>query len=150
MKLDDLRPAKGARKKRKRLGCGPGSGHGGTSGRGTKGQHARDHTIRPGFEGGQMPLIRRVPKRGFKPLKRRVFQTVNLARLAGWDVAETVTAESLAARGLIRTEEKPVKILGQGDAPSGLKVKVHAVSESAKKKIEAAGGTVEILGSSRG
>ena len=143
MKLGDLRPARGARKKRRRIGCGTGSGRGGTSGRGTKGQHARSSTIRPGFEGGQMPLIRRVPKRGFKPLGRRRYQTVNLSRLQGWDAAREVNAETLAAGGFVRSAEAPVKILGTGDAPKGLKVKVAAVSAAAREKIEAAGGTVE-------
>lgn len=150
MRLGDLSPAKGARRTRKRLGCGTGSGRGGTCGKGSKGQLSRSGGgKRPGFEGGQMPLIRRVPKRGFKPLSRKEYQVVNLRRLASWDANEVVTADSLAAKGIVRSGSFPVKLLGTGDAPSGLTVKLDAVSAQARKKIEAAGGNVELTGAGK-
>jgi large subunit ribosomal protein L15 len=150
MRLGQLRPAAGARKRRKRLGTGPGSGKGKTCGKGSKGQQSRaGYSANPGFEGGQMPLTRRVPKRGFKPPVRKEYQVVNLGRLAKWDPEQVVTADSLAAAGFVRSGGRAVKILGTGDSPSGLKVKVDAVSESAKKKIEAAGGTVELTGTGK-
>ena len=139
--LHDLRPAEGSRRKRKRVGRGPGSGWGKTSGRGENGQKSRSGaSIRAGFEGGQMPLQRRIPKRGFTPRSRTVYQIVNvgwLDRVEGNDV----TPEALVAAGLIRSASKLVKILGKGDASRAFTVNVHAFSESARSKIEAAGGT---------
>lgn len=146
MNLGDLRPVDGARHRAKRLGKGTGSGRGGTSGKGHKGQWARSGGgVRPGYEGGQMPLTRRVPKRGFAPPNRVPYQVVNLHRLADWDASKDVTPETLAASGYVRPG-RPVKILGLGDAPAGLRVRVHAVSAEVRKKIEAAGGSVEVSG----
>ncbi|MBD3336516.1 MAG: 50S ribosomal protein L15 [Candidatus Eisenbacteria bacterium] len=149
MKLGDMRPAHGARRRRRRFGVGTGSGRGGTCGKGTKGQKSRSGARRrPGFEGGQMPLQRRVPKRGFTPLSRKRYQILDLRRLADWDTSQEISARTLAESGMVRSAEKPVKILGTGEAPAGLKVKVNAISAQARKKIESAGGTVEVIGSS--
>ena len=141
--LDGLRPPAGSTHPPKRRGRGPGSGHGKTSGHGHKGQKARTGGhVRPGFEGGQMPLVRRVPKRGFtNPFKADV-QVVNLkalAKLAGREI----TAASLREAGLVGSVELPIKVLGDGEAPQGLVVKGLAVSASARAKIEAAGGRIE-------
>jgi len=144
--LDRLAPRPGARKKHRRP-RGPGTGFGKTSGRGTKGQGKRV----PGretplyFEGGQMPLVRRVPKRGFKNPSRREVEIVNLGALAAFGDGATVEPEALARRGLIRGLGAPVKVLGNGDAPRDLVVRAHGVSAGARAKIEAAGGKVEIL-----
>lgn len=141
--LGGLKPAKGSHRGRKRRGRGPGSGLGKTSGKGHKGQKARTGgQVRAGFEGGQMPLIRRVPKRGFtNPFKVRA-QVVNLKALAAFAGSE-VTAERLAGTGLVAHVDRPIKLLADGDAPLGLVVKGLAVSAAAKAKIEAAGGRVE-------
>ena len=145
MKLHELSPAKGSKHKKKRIGRGPGSGTGKTAGRGHKGQRSRSGFSRKyGFEGGQMPLVRRVPKRGFTNIFRKEFAIVNLESLAGLE--GDVTPEVLAERGLVRAG-MPVKVLGQGDAPSGVKVSAHKFSASAKSKIEAAGGSCEVVGS---
>jgi len=141
--LHSLRPAKGSTHVAKRLGRGPGSGTGKTAGKGHKGQKARSGGhVRPGFEGGQMPLIRRVPKRGFtNPFKVRA-QVVSLAALA--DLAgREVTAAALKEAGLVQYADRPIKLLADGDAPQGLVVKGLAMSASARAKIEAAGGRVE-------
>ncbi len=140
--LDTLRPPAGSTHAPKRKGRGPGSGHGKTAGHGHKGQKARTGGhVRPGFEGGQMPLIRRVPKRGFtNPFKARA-ETVNLKALRAFAGRE-VTAETLAGAGLV-SGAGPVKLLGDGEAPQGLIVKGLALSASARAKIEAAGGRVE-------
>ncbi len=148
MKLSDVRPARGAVKKRKRLGCGTGSGHGGTSTRGHKGQKARAGAgakVPRWFEGGQMPLQRRLPKRGFKPLNKTVFQVVNLGSLAGLAGAAEITPQLMHQRRLVSSSVRPVKILGQGELKSALTVKAHAFSASARKAIEAAGGKAELL-----
>lgn len=145
MKLHHLRPAPGAHRRGKRVGRGHGSGRGKTSGRGTKGTGARN-TIHPWFEGGQMPLQRRIPKLGgFRNPNRVEYSAVNLERLAAFPARSTVDPDLLRAKGLVRKGKRPVKILGRGDVAVALTVKVHAVSESARRKIEAAGGTVEIL-----
>ena len=145
MKLHHLRPAPGAHKRPKRVGRGHGSGRGKTSGRGTKGTGARN-TIHPWFEGGQMPLQRRIPKLGgFSNPNRVEFAAVNVERLASFPARSTVDPEALRARGLVRKGKRPVKILGRGEVAVALTVKVHAVSESARRKIEAAGGSVELL-----
>ena len=143
--LESLRPATGARKKKWRVGRGPGSGNGKTAGAGSKGQLSRSGFSRQrGFEGGQMPLHRRVPKRGFSnALFRKIYTVVNLDQMAGFQ--GEVTPESLVASGIIRKIQSGVVLLGRGDAPKGLKVRVHRVSKQAKQKIEGAGGTVEIL-----
>lgn len=146
--LHNLEAPRGARKPIKRLGRGESSGHGKTSGRGTKGQKARKSgNVRIGFEGGQVPLARRLPKRGFTPLtygSKNV--VVNLAALAErFENNAVVDMASLIAEGLVPNSSYKVKVLGDGEAKQGLKLKVHGISESAKKKIEVAGGQVEIL-----
>jgi len=146
MKLDELKPAPGARKKRKRVGCGTGSGHGKTACRGHKGQGARSGAkTHPWFEGGQMPLQRRVPKRGFHNLFRKEYQVVNVKDLARFDGNAEVTPETLRAKGLISTRAIPVKLLGSGEIDRALKVSVHACSKSAKALVEKAGGEVQLI-----
>ncbi len=141
MKLHDLTPAKGSKKDKKRVGRGPGSGLGKTAGRGHKGQRSRSgYSRRPGFEGGQMPLVRRVPKRGFTNIFRVEFAVVNLGDLA--EMEGEITPESLAAAGRVR-RGRPVKVLGDGEIGRAMTIKAHAFSASAREKIEAAGGTVE-------
>jgi large subunit ribosomal protein L15 len=145
MKLSELKPAEGSRGREKRVGRGRASGHGKTSGRGTKGQHARN-TVRPGFEGGQMPLVRRIPKLGgFKNMDKIYYELVNVSKLneikAGTDVDPIV----LCGLGLIKKADKQVKILGDGAIDHAITVKAHAFSKSAKEKIEAAGGRIEVI-----
>ncbi len=143
MRLHELAPAKGSKSSRKRVGRGPGSGLGKTAGRGEKGQKSRSgYSRRPGFEGGQMPLIRRVPKRGFTNIFRAEYAVVNLAQLAGLE--GEVTPELLAARGLARAG-RPLKVLGDGEVAAPLTVRAHKFSKTARAKIEAAGGTCEEL-----
>ncbi len=143
MKLHELSPAKGSRRPRKRIGRGPGSGIGKTSGRGHKGQKSRSgYSRRLGFEGGQMPLIRRVPKRGFTNIFRKEVAVVNLRDLS--DFEGEVTPDSLVKKGLVR-QGLPVKILGDGEASASMTVKAHHFSRSARAKIEAAGGSCEEL-----
>lgn len=145
MKLHDLSPAPGSRRNRKRIGRGPGSGLGKTAGRGHKGQRSRSgFSRRRDFEGGQMPLTRRVPKRGFTNIFRTEYEIVNLAALADWE--GDVTPELLAAKGHVRAG-RLVKILGQGELDKALTVSAHKYSATAKKKIEAAGGSCEVLAS---
>jgi large subunit ribosomal protein L15 len=140
--LDMLRPPRGSTKATKRKGRGPGSGHGKTAGHGHKGQKARTGGhVRPGFEGGQMPLIRRLPKRGFTNPFKESARAVNLEALAAF-AGKEVTAAALAEAGLARAGER-VKLLADGDAPQGLVVKGLKVSAAAKAKIEAAGGRIE-------
>ncbi|MEX1258744.1 MAG: 50S ribosomal protein L15 [Gemmatimonadota bacterium] len=143
--LHDLRPAPGSRKNRKRIGRGPGSGTGKTAGKGHKGQKARaGGHVRPGFEGGQMPLQRRIPKGGFTPLRRVEYQVVNVRTLE--EMAESeITPEVLKSRGLIGSVKEPLKVLGTGELTRSLKVSAHAFSKSAREKIEAAGGSVATL-----
>jgi large subunit ribosomal protein L15 len=144
--LHDLSPSGGSHRDRKRLGRGPGSGTGKTAGRGQKGAGARTGAkSRARFEGGQMPLHRRLPKRGFTNINRVDYQVVNLRDLERFD--DSVTVESLRAAGLIGTLQRPVKVLGTGDLAKALKVEAHAFSKSAKEKIEAAGGSVSLVGS---
>ena len=147
MKLHELSPAEGSKKAVKRIGRGAGSGHGKTAGKGHKGAKARSgYSRRPGFEGGQMPLQRRVPKRGFNNIFRTEYAVVNVASLEErFDANATVDAESLKACGLIKKELDGIKVLGNGEITKALTVKVSAISESAKAKIEAAGGKVEVL-----
>lgn len=143
MKLHELSPAEGSRKDRKRIGRGPGSGTGKTAGRGHKGQKSRSgYSRRLGFEGGQMPLIRRVPKRGFTNIFRKEYSIVNLRDLN--DFEGEVTPETLAQRGLVRRGDE-VKILGEGEVETALQVKAHRFSRTAREKIEAAGGSCEEL-----
>ncbi|HSE93962.1 MAG TPA: 50S ribosomal protein L15 [Methylomirabilota bacterium] len=148
MKLDDLRPAPGARTRRKRVGRGPGSGHGKTSGKGHKGHKARSGGGKTGgFEGGQMPLYRRLPKRGFLPHGGKdPYAIVNLRSLGGFAADAVVDPDALVAAGLVkRRDRERVKILGAGDLPHALTVKVHAISESARAKVVERGGRVELL-----
>ena len=143
MKLHELSPARGSRKARKRVGRGPGSGTGKTAGRGHKGQRSRSGFSRSaGFEGGQMPLIRRVPKRGFTNNFRTEYSIVNLDRLAALD--GEVTPDVMAAAGLVR-KGMPVRVLGGGDLDKALTVSAHRFSKSARQKIEAAGGRCEVV-----
>jgi large subunit ribosomal protein L15 len=142
--LHDLAPGPGSRKNRKRIGRGPGSGRGKTSTRGHKGQKARaGGSVHPRREGGQMPLIRRIPKRGFKPLNRVEYQIVNVRDLGR--VEGDVSPQALKAAGLIGSLRKPVKVLGQGELEKALAVSAHAFSQSARAKIEAAGGSVSVI-----
>ena len=147
MRLEDLRPAPGAVKPRKRVGRGPGSGQGKTAGKGHKGQKARSGGgTRPGFEGGQMPLYRRVPKRGFTPRERTEYAVINLKAFAEFRAGDVVDPDRLVSARLIKNAERgAVKILGKGELSRPLTVKAHAVSASARQKIEAAGGTIEVL-----
>jgi large subunit ribosomal protein L15 len=144
--LENLSPAPGSRQKSKRIGRGHGSGHGKTSGKGHKGQKSRTGVSIPAwFEGGQMPLYRRVPKRGFKPISRRRYQIVNLSALA--ELAESeIGPEQLKDNGLISSASKPVKILGDGATGRAVTVRAHAFSSSAREKIEADGGQAELIG----
>ena len=148
MKLHDLRPDPGSRKKRKRVGRGIAAGQGKTAGRGTKGQNARSGGGKGiYFEGGQLPLARRLPfKRGFTNIRKVYYKPVNLSRLAEIEFENVdVTPEVMAALGLIKKPTDPVVILGDGELDAALTVKAHRFSASAKAKIEAAGGTVEVL-----
>jgi large subunit ribosomal protein L15 len=147
MKLHDLQPATGSKKRRKRVGRGIAAGQGKTAGRGTKGQMARSGGGKgPYFEGGQLPLVRRLPfKRGFNNIWRVTYAEVNLERLGQFETGAEVTPGSLLEAGVIRTVSKPVVILGRGDVDKKLTVKAHRFSASARAKIEAAGGTVEVL-----
>ena len=144
MKLHDLSPAPGSRKTRRRIGRGPGSGTGKTAGRGENGQMSRSgyHSKR-GFEGGQMPLHRRLPKRGFHNLFRVEFRTVNVERLNGFAAGTVIDPDGLAAAGLLPKGRDPVKILGNGDLGVALTVRAHGFTGSAQRKIEAAGGRAE-------
>ncbi len=148
MKLHDLRPNPGARKKRKRVGRGISAGQGKTAGRGTKGQGARSGGGKGQyFEGGQLPLARRLPfKRGFTNIRKISYKPVNLGSLVEFDFSETeVTPEVMAGVGLIKKATDPVVILGDGDVNIALTVKAHRFSKSARDKIVAAGGTAEII-----
>ena len=146
MSLHQSKNVPGARHRTKRLGCGEGSGHGKTSGRGTKGQYARSgHKFKATFEGGQMRLVRRVPKRGFNAAHGAVVLPVNVGALAQVEAGSEVTVESLRARGLINGAIDRLKILGEGEPAARLTVKAHAFSASARSKIEAAGGTCVVL-----
>jgi large subunit ribosomal protein L15 len=145
--LDRLKPNPGSKRDRKRLGRGPGSGRGKTATHGVKGQGSRGtgHPVRQGFEGGQMPLNMRLPKKGFTNHFRKDVEIVNLAALSAFGDGETVDIAALAARGLIRGKGALVKVLGTGDAPKNLSVKVNRISAGARQKVEAAGGSVELV-----
>ncbi len=148
MNLSDLRPAEGAKHKAKRVGCGIGSGNGKTAGRGTKGYGSRaGSAIRPGFEGGQMPLVRRTPKRGFNNYNFiKVYQIANLGDIAEiFKEGAVITVNELFAYGLVRNMDTPVKILGDGELDKPLTIKAEAFSKSAAQKIAAAGGTAEVI-----
>jgi large subunit ribosomal protein L15 len=145
MELNDLKPAVGATKNRKRIGRGPGSGHGKTATKGHKGQKARSGgSIKAGFEGGQMPMQRRLPKRGFKPLDRKEYAVVNLGQLEIFEAGTAIDMELLMKHGLIGSKVLDgIKILATGELTKSLSVKAHKFSAAAKEKIVAAGGTIE-------
>jgi len=146
MDLSNLTGLSDTQKKRKRVGRGNGSGHGKTSGRGHKGQGARaGGGPRPGFEGGQMPLQRRIPKRGFHNPFKKKYALINVGQLEALDAGSEVSPELLRGRGLVRSRGDRVKILGNGSLSKALTVKAHGFSSQAKEKIEAAGGRVEAL-----
>jgi|APHig6443717817_1056837.scaffolds.fasta_scaffold170114_3 large subunit ribosomal protein L15 len=144
MELNNLRPAIGSTKNRKRIGRGIGSGHGKTATKGHKGQKARSGgSIKPGFEGGQMPLQRRLPKRGFRPLDRNEFVLINLSQLDIFESTSIVDRDTMDAKGLLKKSDLPVKVLANGEITKPLTVKADKFSKSAVAKIKAAGGSVE-------
>lgn len=146
MQLHDLKPADGAVRNSKRIGRGTGSGTGKTAGKGHKGQNARSGGgVRIGFEGGQMPLVRRIPKRGFKNIFRKEYSTVNVSDLNKFENGTTVDEELLEAAGLVPSIENGVKILGNGELTAKLTVKASKFSKSAAEKIEKAGGKAEVM-----
>jgi large subunit ribosomal protein L15 len=146
MKLNELKPARGAVRPRKRVGRGEGSGSGGTAGRGHKGHKSRSGGGQAvGFEGGQMPIQRRVPKGGFTNINRVEYQVINVAALSVFEAGAEVTLAALKERRLTRKATIPVKLLGHGEVDRAVRVCVHAVSESARRKVEAAGGTIELV-----
>ncbi len=146
MNLNELKPAEGSKFKAFRKGRGHGSGNGKTAGRGHKGQNARSGGgVRPGFEGGQMPLYRRIPKRGFKCINSKEIIAINLVHLNVFDDGAVVDIEALKSKGLVSNPRDGVKILGNGELSKKLTVKVNFYSQSAKEKIEAAGGKAEVI-----
>ncbi len=146
MKLHDLQPPKGSTHDKKRLGRGTGSGLGKTSGKGHKGQKARSGGgVRPGFEGGQMPLVRRLPKRGFTNIFATRYAIINVGTLDKLADGTEVTLELLLQQRLLKKAESGLKILGNGELTKKLLVKAHKISETAREKIEKAGGTVEVI-----
>ncbi|MBW1722249.1 MAG: 50S ribosomal protein L15 [Deltaproteobacteria bacterium] len=146
MRIQDLSPSAGAKKKRKRVGRGPGSGHGKTACRGHKGQKARSGgKIGRGFEGGQMPLQRRLPKRGFTNIFKKHYTLVNLKSLERFEPNATIDVDALKAAGVIKKVRDGIKLLGDGEIGHPLTIKVHKASRTAREKIEAAGGKVEIM-----
>jgi large subunit ribosomal protein L15 len=147
MRLGTLKPASGAKKKRKRVGCGPGSGHGKTATRGNKGTQSRSGNTRNAwYEGGQMPLQRRLPKRGFTNIFRVPYQVINLSDLDRFDANATVDIEALLGSGLIRHLNNPVKLLADGELKKPLTITVHACSAKAKEAVEKAGGQITLVG----
>lgn len=146
MKLHELKPAQGATKNRKRIGRGVGSGWGKTAGRGNKGHNARSGGgVRPGFEGGQMPIHRRLPKRGFTNIFKKDIAVINVQDLDCFDAGSVVDEAALVGAGLVKGRHDGIKLLGQGEIKAALTVKINAVSRSAQEKIEAAGGTIEVV-----
>ena len=144
MQLHDLAPAPGSRKKRKRIGRGPGSGTGKTSGKGHKGLKARSGgNVRPGFEGGQMPIYRRLPKRGFTNIFKKQYAVLNIADLERFDDGATIDMDALRQVGLVKGKVDGAKLLGNGDTQKKFVVKAILVSKTAKEKIESAGGSIE-------
>ena len=144
--LNQLKPVEGARHSKKRLGRGIGSGLGKTAGKGTKGQNARSGGgVRPGFEGGQLPLFQRLPKRGFKSISRVEYKVVNVEQLNVFENGTVVDVAKLVEAGIVKELSEDVKILGNGKLEKKLTVKAKKFSESAKKAIEAAGGSVEVI-----
>lgn len=146
MKLHELKPAQGSRKERNRVGRGTGSGNGKTSGRGHKGQNARSGGgVRLGFEGGQTPLFRRLPKRGFTNVNRKDYAVVNIDTLNRFEEGTEVTPELLIESGIVKSEKAGIKILANGNVEKKLTVKAHKFSAAAKEAIEAAGGKTEVV-----
>lgn len=147
MRLDDLRPAPGAKHARKRVGRGTGSGLGTTAGRGHKGQKSRSGGgVRPGFEGGQTPLYRRLPqRRGFRPITRKEYAVVNLEDLERFEAGAEVTPDLLAEAGLVKKMRDGIKVLGDGEVSKSLTIRAHKFSKSAEEKLKAAGCTVEVI-----
>jgi len=144
--IGTLRPPRGARKRPKRIGQGMGSGHGKTATRGSKGQRSRTGArMRPGFEGGQMPLHRRLPKRGFTNIFKKHFALVNLRDLKDFTSEETITPELLIQRGYLKELNDGLKVLGDGELKVALKIAAHRFSKSAREKIQKAGGTAEVI-----
>lgn len=145
MKLHELSPSPGSRKARKRVGRGVASGQGKTAGRGNKGCNSRSGGgVRPGYEGGQMPIQRRLPKRGFTNIFAKKYAVINIRDLARFESGTTVDEAEMIRAGLVKGQRDGIKLLGQGDISVSLTVKVDYASDSAKRKIEAAGGTVEV------
>ena len=146
MKLNELSPPQGSHKAPRRLGRGVGSGRGKTAGRGTKGYNSRSGGgVRPGYEGGQMPLHRRLPKRGFANIFRKNIAVINVRDLAKFDKGSVVDEAALVAAGLVKGKKDGIKLLGHGEIKYALEVQVNQISKSAREKIEAAGGKVEVL-----
>jgi large subunit ribosomal protein L15 len=146
MRLHELSGPKGARTVKKRVGRGTGSGLGKTSGRGHKGQRSRSGGgVRPGFEGGQMPLQRALPKRGFTSIFKKDYNEINISRLNVFADGTVVTPEELKKQGLIKSVKDGIRILGQGELERALTVKAHGFSKTAEQKIQAAGGTIEVI-----
>ncbi|MGD8703809.1 MAG: 50S ribosomal protein L15 [Desulfosarcina sp.] len=146
MRLNDLAPEKGQRKNRKRVGRGVASGSGKTAGRGNKGQNARSGGgVRPGYEGGQMPIHRRLPKRGFKNRFKKIFAIVNVQDLNRFDADSVVDEVAFIKSGLVKGDRDGIKILGKGDVTVPVTVRINKISESARQKIEAAGGKIEVI-----
>ena len=146
MKINELKPNEGSTKTRKRVGRGPGSGLGKTTGRGHKGQKSRaGYSRRYGFEGGQMPLVRRVPKRGFKNPFAKEYVPVNLTMLAGFENQDVIGVEDLLKKGVVKNLKDGVKILGNGEIERAVTVKAHKFSKTAREKIEKAGGKCEVI-----
>lgn len=146
MKLHELKPAAGSRKERNRVGRGTGSGNGKTAGKGHKGQNARSGGgVRLGFEGGQTPLFRRLPKRGFTNVNRKEYAVVNIDTLNRFEEGTEITPELLIESGIVKSEKAGIKILANGNVEKKLSVKAHKFSAAAKEAIEAAGGTIEVI-----
>jgi large subunit ribosomal protein L15 len=146
MNLGSLKPPDGSRKKRKRVGRGDGSGHGGTSCKGHKGQNARSGGgVRPGFEGGQMPLSRRLPKRGFRNPFRKEIVTINIEQLNKFSKGSVIDREVLVSAGLVKGKVDSIKILGKGNIEYPISLKVDMISRGAREKIEAAGGSITVV-----
>jgi large subunit ribosomal protein L15 len=146
MRLNTLSPSTGSRKARKRLGRGVGSGTGKTAGKGTKGQNSRSGGgVRPGFEGGQMPIHRRLPKRGFTNIFKKSYSLIKISDLARFENGSVVDETDLKKSGLVKGRYDGIKLLGQGDIDYPLTLKIHKASKSAVEKIQAAGGTIEFI-----
>ena len=146
MKLHELAPEKGQRKARKRIGRGVASGSGKTAGRGNKGQNARSGGgVRPGYEGGQMPIHRRLPKRGFKNHFKKIFAIINVQDLNRFEADTVVDEVALIKSGLVKGDRDGIKLLGQGDVQIPVTVRINKISASARQKVEAAGGKIEVI-----